>query len=182
MAGYKGTGIVCLKKAISQAGADKEKVLLALLNEEERKVWETVLAFQWIPIEVANKFAIYGSKVLHPDKSLNDGLYAMGIERAKSDVNKVYRLIFKIVNIDTILKKATSIWKTIHQAGECTSEVIEKEGTGFYTLTNYPDFPEEVAHVTSGYIHGLLEVAGKKNVEVDVQKYGTGWRWHITFK
>lgn len=181
MAGYKGTGVVFLKGSVSNAGPDKEQALQTLLNEKEKTIWKNALAFQWIPMEIANKFWTYCSQVLYPDKSSDDALYLLGIDMAKNDINKVYRMIFKLINSDIIIKKSASLWRTYNQAGDCS---VEKTSPceSFYDVVNYPDLPAEFAQATCGYIHGLMEMTGKKNIRIVKYRLDTGWRWHISYQ
>lgn len=181
MAGYKGTGMIFLKNEVKKAGPAKEEELLKLLDAEEYETWDKAMSFHWLPMSIANKLWIHCSKVLCPGQTQSRGLYTLGIKMAKHDINTVYRLIFRIISPETIMQKSAGMWRTYHQAGE--SHVEKKyEGMIVFYVMNYPDLPAEFCEATAGYIHGLVELAGMKNVEVAKLQKDTGWIWEIKYR
>lgn len=179
MADCKGAALVFLRSKIKKAGA--ENLIHELLSEEDRKTWENTLSFHWFPIEMLARFWAYCSKVLYPHKSQDEAAYVLGLEEAKEDIKTLYRFVFKIISIEAILKKSASLWQAHHTAGNSHVEQISSRQFRF-SVMDYPTFPKEICLSTAGYIHGLLEIAGQKNISVKVNKKDTGVIWDITLK
>lgn len=175
MFNYKGGGIIFLRKIIQKAG--KETELLSQLNTEEQQHYNRTLEVSWVPIAFANKLFELTSQLCYADLPHDKQLYQVGLDLAKSSVNNIYRLVFKLISPHTILKKAANVWRTYHSGG--TGAVINKtEHSASFQVTGYPDLPENFAEATCGYIAGLLELAGAVNSKVTKSNENDNWLWH----
>lgn len=177
---YKASGIDFLRKQIKRAGEEKKASLIKALTESERSVWEKALSMSWISLDTANSIWIKASKIIFPDDTQDKSIYQLGLMQAKENVNTMFKLIFKVINTETIIERAAGMWRNYHQKGDAEIERLSGNAYIFH-VKNYSNLPEGIAQSACGYIHGLIELAGKKNITVTRKKTSTGWDWHIRY-
>lgn len=180
MGNYKGTGVVFMRGLLKHAGPVIERQFLAKLTAQERDTYDQTLEFHWIPIEVITRFFELAALLLYPSNP--SGLRLIGREMAKDHLHGVYRIVLRVVTIEYIIEKSARLWRTYHQLGTSKMERVGDHQLHF-VVRGYPDLPERFRECTSGYIMGVLELAGAKNVHIakstdDPQE----WRWKMTWR
>lgn len=179
MGNYKGTGVVFMQSLLKRHGSAIEQKFLAQLNAKERDYFRQTLEFHWIPIEIITRFFELAAPLLYPGDT--SGLRRIGREMARDHLQGVYRIVLRVVTIEYIIEKAARLWRTYHQVGTTRMERIGDHQLHFVVL-GYPDLPSAFRECTSGYIAGVLELAGAKDIHiVRTNDNQQEWRWKMAW-
>lgn len=106
---FKGTGIVVLEKLLNQKSPDAFQEFKEDLTVEERSVYDQTMPISWVPVEIAAKLSEKVAHILYsedPDASMK-----LGMARANEHVNGVYRIIMKMISVNTVLERSAKLWR-----------------------------------------------------------------------
>jgi|JI10StandDraft_1071094.scaffolds.fasta_scaffold124918_2 uncharacterized protein (TIGR02265 family) len=179
MANYKGTGVVFMRERVGRAGPAIERLFLQQLTEEERETYLRTLEFHWVPIEVITRLFEVAAPLLHPGNP--QGLRLLGKAMASDHLNGVYRIVMKVVSIDSIIEKSARLWHTYHRLGKTRVDRVGPKLLHF-VVVEYPGLPENFQECMCGYISQVLELAGGTAVRVSHGAIGPGqWCWKLSW-
>lgn len=179
MGNYKGTGVVFMRSLFKRHGAASERKFLAQLTPQETDIYKQTLEFHWIPIEVITRYFELAAPLLYPGDS--QGLRRIGREMARDHLQGVYRIVLRVVTVEYIIEKAARLWRTYHQIGTTRMERPGERMLQFVVM-GYPDLPAAFRECTCGYIAGVLELAGAKDIHVlKSNDNPEEWRWKLSW-
>lgn len=180
MAKFKGTGIVYVKSLVRSTSNEQQNVFLSMLNSDERKEYETVLAISWISIDAAAKILKAAADVLYPGDRA--GLRAIGYKMALNDLSGIYKILMPVLSVEMALSQSGKLWKQYHDEGRAwTDKINEKKYV--YNVADYPNLPEHFREMLAGYVKGVMERIGEKDVQVERNDINSKqWKWTITLK
>ena len=179
MGNYKGTGVVFMRSLFERHGRAVERQFLSKLTPQEVDIYKQTLEFHWIPIEVITRFFELAAPLLYPGDPT--GLRRIGREMARDHLQGVYRIVLRVVTIEYIIEKAARLWRTYHQSGTTR---MERSGPHllYFVVLGYPELPSSFRECTCGYIAGVLELAGAKDIRVIRSNENPNeWRWKLSW-
>lgn len=180
MALSKVAAVIYIRELIHDKGREAEIRYLNSLSPEDGQCFQKLLPSNKLPIEQLSKYCELAVPVLFPDKSLDQGLRQLGYQNAKNDMKGIYRVLLKIASVETVIKNAAVIWKTYHDEGQAFVRRLKANQYDFI-VEKYPEITKCFRNITDGYITGLLELTGAKNIKVirdDADP--NAWKWLIT--
>lgn len=180
MGNFKGTGIVYVKSLVRSTSAEKEKSLLSMLNPDERKVYETVLAISRVSINAASNILRAAADVLYPGDP--SGLRAIGYKMALNDLSGIYKILMPVLSVEMALSQSGKLWKQYHDEGRAWTDNINKK-TYIFNVADYPNLPEHFREMLAGYVKGVVERIDVKVEQVQRNDVNPEqWKWTITLK
>jgi hypothetical protein len=180
MGNFKGTGIFYIKGLVRATSAEKEKALLSLLNPDERKVYETVMAISRIPINAASNILKAAAEVLYPGDPA--GLRAIGYKMAQNDLSGIYKILMPVLSIEMAMSQSGKLWKQYHDEGRAWTDKIN-EKTYIFNVADYPNLPEHFREMLAGYVKGVVERTSEKVEQVQRNDVNPKqWKWTFTVK
>jgi len=115
MSKFKGTGIVYIKSLVRSTSNEQQNVFLSMLNSDERKAYETVLAISWIPIDAASKILKAAADVLYSRDPA--GLRTIGYKMALNDLSGIYKVLMPVLSREMALSQSGRLWTQYHDEG-----------------------------------------------------------------
>ncbi len=180
MAKQKGTNIVTLRKLFQEKGETWEQPFLSKLTPELERIYKTAFATTMTPVEKQTQLYVAAAETLFPRDA--DPLYQLGLELANRSYTGIYRLFLKIPTPSYVISKAAAIWGTYYDQGSGALENIKKNGVDFI-LKDIPELPLPALHYIAGHAVQLLQMAGAKNVTVEIDSSQSNcWRWKLAWQ
>jgi hypothetical protein len=163
MASYKGTGVVFMRELMGRAGPEVQTQFLAQLSDGDKEVFLRTLEFHWVPIESITRLFEAAAPLLYPGN--RNGLRMIGRAMASDHLNGVYRIVMRVISIDTIIERSARLWHTYHRMGKTRVERVAPNLLHFL-VSDYPGLPDNFQECMCGYIAQVLELAHAKEVLV----------------
>jgi hypothetical protein len=162
----KGSAMLFAREQAKKRGPEFTQTLLNRLNEEEKKVFESALAFSWIPISVATCIWEKAAQALFPGER-SSSLRQFGKASMLCNISGVYKVAMKITSISFAMEQVARVWSTLNNTGEakCVKNTGNPKELEFI-VNNYPDMPDAYKQTLAGSTEAVLETAGAKNVRV----------------
>lgn len=180
MAKFKGSGIVVLKKLLESKSSTALDLFLSSLTEEERNWFKKTVPITWLPVEIATTLSKKAGQVLYPNDP--QFLFKLGQARARENVRGLYKIFFKILSPETVIKNAAKLWPQHHDEGKAVVESISPH-QAVYCVTDYPDLPEDFRKIIEGFVYGIMEVAGAKQIQTKrIETNPDQWEWPATWQ
>jgi len=177
MANFKGTGILVIPKLLKAKGGGAEERFLAQLTPDELKTYKTCMPITWVPAETAVSLSSKAASVLFSDDPKGH-LFRFGYERSLQQISGVYKVLFHVLNINTILANAAQLWPAQHDKGQARIEKGENDKCATFCVTGYPDLLPAFRIMIQGFITAILTAAGLKQVRVELNESNPDeWRW-----
>jgi hypothetical protein len=179
MAKSKGTYVVFFR-TLWQGHPGSEEVFRTQLSDEAREIYDSALPIAWVPEPIVAEMEDRIAAVLFPGSP--DGLQQIGKLQAEHDLRGVYRVLLRVITIPMLIKKAASLWSTYHDAG--TADVADlTDKTATFVVEGYPDMPQSVREVTTGYIMGAVEMTRARDVQAVLDEADPNrWAWVVTWQ
>jgi hypothetical protein len=163
MNNFKGSGILAIDKLFKAQNPELREKFLAALSPEELKAYKTCLPISWVPTTLAVAISEKAADVLYPGDPRR--LFNLGRDRAIVHINGMYKILFKLMNVNTVLEQAGKLWPTQHDSGKVNIEIHSKTAADF-CVSEYPSLLKPFYVLIEGFINGVLTTAGAKNVKV----------------
>jgi hypothetical protein len=177
MANFKGTGILVIPKLLKAKGGDAETKFLDKLTPAETKAYKTCIPISWVPVETAVSLSGKAAELLYPDDP-RGALWRFGYERSLIQLSGVYRVLFHVLNISTIMASSALLWPAQHDKGQARIEKGENDKCAYFCVSGYPDLLPQFRKMLQGFITGVLTTGGQKNVRVELQESNPDlWKW-----
>jgi hypothetical protein len=178
MSKFKGTGIFYVKSLVRSSSSEQQNVFLSMLNPDERKAYETVLAISWISIDAAAKILKAAAEVLYPGDPA--GLRAIGYKMAHNDLSGIYKILMPVLSVAMAMSQTGKLWSQYHDEGRAWTDKIN-EKTYIFNVADYPSLPEHFREMLAGYVKGVVERTGEKVEQVQRNDINPKqWKWTIT--
>jgi hypothetical protein len=160
----KGTVLKGLMKFVNSelTPAQLEQALSGLPAEFVKDVSGSVLVSALFPVHLVNKFTAACANA----KGEPVEAFARRAGRASADdaVKSVFRILVMVLTPTAILKKGTSVWRTIYSAGEFTVETIGPSESRVM-LRDFPSEPVQCARII-GWMEQLGEMTKAKGLSI----------------
>jgi hypothetical protein len=139
-----------------------ERAIAALPDSDQAIIRQpSILPSLKVSEFVLNRLTVEASRA--KGESVEEFGRRAGTAELKSAVG-IYRFITMILTPTAILRKAATIWSTIHSHGSL-SVVEQSEGRALMRLTDFPAEPSNCARIT-GWMEGLGVMTNARNTKV----------------
>jgi len=175
---YKGIGVCFVREQLTAKGPEAVDQLLAGLDEEDQKTFKYTLATTWIDIHAGMRIIGRAAEILYPGDPV--AMQTVAYNMARNHLTGVYRILLRVMTVKFALSQTANYWGAYHRIGRATHvrEGIPRKAR--LLIEDYPDLPESFLVHTNGYIIGLLELSGARNVTVDRKALGDDrWAWDV---
>ncbi len=178
---YMAEAVVNIREIVRRKGEEVEQAVLAKLSPEAAQIYQTTMPTKKIPIEIAVQVYEAAASVLYPGNPW--GKQELARLNARKDITGIYRIILQIVNTPMVIKKASQLWKLYHEKGQAFAEKSGEDKVIYFTVEDYPELPQTFREILCGYIQGLAELTGAKNIRVIHDNTDpNAWKWKITYE
>jgi hypothetical protein len=183
MSKLKGTDITTIRSLFQNLGGGKENELKNKLSPENYKVYKNTLSVSWVPVKAAAAIMAAAGQVLYPKHA--NGVWEMGRECAHDNLKDegIYTVLFKDPSVRGIFSQGTKIWETFYDTGKPVMEMCDEENHKFvFCVKDDPELTPVNLDFVAGYIEGMFEIAGKKDIQIKIEnKDPNARRWHVTW-
>lgn len=167
----KGVSVITTKEFIKEKfGIDGYEKWENSLSEETAKLIKgNILASVWYPLK---------NGMVEPTKVMCDLFYdgeyigaeKIGIYSADKSLHGVYRFFVRIASPNTLLKRATQIFKSFYDPSEIELVKISKDNYIMKFSEFDPPSPYTDYRIL-GWVRKALEICGAKNINVAIKKH-----------
>jgi len=180
MAEYKGTTMVFLRGFLRRQGEPQEQALLAQLTEQERDVYESSQSMSWVPVEAAAAVLDKAARVAFPGDPRC--LQKLGHAQAHDHLTGIYKILLRVTTVPFVIGQSAKLWTTYHNQGRARVEREPDQNRGILVVEGYPELPEPIRTMSSGYIRGTLELTRVKHIAVHEDfSRPAAWRWEVSW-
>jgi hypothetical protein len=172
----KGPGVTWLRHLIDQKGPEAEQTMARVLSPEDYKAYRTAMPISWIPEEVITRIFKAAGDVLFAGSP--SPLLEVGRGMAKDNMTGIYKFMLRMTTIPFIMSQASRLWHTLHDTGEASACAGPGNNAVTFTVTGFPAIPADMREVLRGYVTGLGELTGAKNVRTRIDESDpNAWKW-----
>jgi hypothetical protein len=173
----KCTSFLSLKQYWPSLGPDTESRFIQSLPPALAEVYSNLTPGKMLPIETTVAMNEVFGRFLFPQDPESEQLVKLGVLLANLDLNGIYKLLLKITSVPYAIQQSAVLWQTFHDQGETFIEQPDKNHL-FYLIFDYPTMPLKYRIFLSGWIKGLLEICGAKNISITLIGHQAP---HVTF-
>src|SRR4051812_19077089 len=112
MAGYKGVGVVFLRRQVREASPQVRAAVEGALTDVDRRAIETCTAGAWVPVELATRLAAAAAPALYP--TAPDPLFCLGQALARDNLGGVYAYIVRVLTVPFLVQQTARLWGIYH--------------------------------------------------------------------
>jgi len=177
---YKAMPLVLVRRLIRAKGDAVERELFAEFNEAEQRMYASLVATAWVPVEFATKLYVLAAPMLYPNEPRP--LRLLGADLAKDNFKGVFRFVLRVVSAETLMEKTSMLWRSFHDQGQAT---LKREGPQLvrFEVHGYPSLPEPMRESIAGWLSQAVEFTGAKDVRVmRAGSVGDVWAWTIHWR
>ena len=170
----KASDVVVIRKMVQERDPQAMKSMQAALTSA-KECFPIVSATEWIRLEQESDILQAAARVLYPADP--QALQRLGCAVAGIVFNGIYKVFLRVASVDFIIKRLSAIWRTLYDQGEARIENMTSN-SGTLVATNMPDLSLVQRQYICGYLTGVLQLAGVKNVQVThVSADSKAWQW-----
>jgi|SRR5690554_1928453 hypothetical protein len=174
----KAANSLTLKKWLEENKPDLVKELEDSLSPEARKVYQSVLAVQWLPADVEKEILRAGARLLFPGDP--NALERLGHLLAHQTMTGMYRFFLSTPTLEFVLRRVPNLWSAFFQSGMASLKEVS-QGHMHLVVTDFAEMEPYQHQITTGYIRAIAELLGAKNVQVNFNSENPeAWEWEIT--
>jgi hypothetical protein len=180
MNGYKGTGVDFVRKLLKARGADAA-ALEQKLSPSDTETFHSATTMSWVPAETAVRIFAAAAELLYPGDPR--GVFELNRLMAKDNMSGIYRILLRVVSVPVLMARAAKLWSTYHSRGRGRAEGDPEDRAGTFIVEDYPECPLGLLPFIAGFLQGVLEMAGAKNINVAIDSSNPHqWRWRVTWE
>jgi hypothetical protein len=177
----KGTGVAWLRDLINKRGPEADQAMAQNLSPEDLRAFRTAMPISWVPEGSATRIFRAAGDILF--SGAPSPLIEVGRGMAKANMTGIYSILMRVATIPFIMSQSSRLWKTYHDTGEAS--VSEEPGQKKLTMVvaGFPELPADMRQVLRGYLMGLAELTGARNVTARLDESDPdSWKWHCTWE
>lgn len=172
-----------LKYVVDMHGADGPDKVIAQLSPADQRLFDnTIYDGAWLPERV------YADLSYATDQVFGRGDYSLCFDIGKYNafncVPKLYSLFIRMGSPAFVLKSASNFWRQTHSSGSLVIHEVASNSAIIHLNDYYrgnhnnPSF----CHGLRGYMSGVLELSGAKDVRMVEEQCGALGASHCIFK
>src|SRR5262249_19770883 len=155
---------------VRDKGREAVEAVAGNLAPDERVLFESFVATDWLPVPFASKLYDLGSRFLYAGDP--SPLRVLGRVVSTANIRGVYRFLIRGLSESFLLQQTARLWRTYHATGEAETKRVSK-GQVDLVVSDYPELTAPVREVVSGYLTDLVMSAGAKDVRVTFRVEGS---------
>lgn len=177
---YKSAGLGILKKLFATQSPEVREAFAAALTPEERQLTEAVIATQWVPIALAAGVFEKAAARLFPGDAR--GVEEIGRLMARDQLSGIYRPVLRVLSVGFAIQQTAKLWRSYFDDGEASARQEAGSTRGTIAAEKCPDMPEANRRIITGYVQGLLELCGAREIQVTHDgSRSERWVWNVTW-
>jgi hypothetical protein len=178
MAGYKGVGVVYVRQLVRASSPDVQLAVSKALSDEQRRMYQSCVASEWVPIELATAVSSAAAPLLFGH--VEDPIRHLGKETGKHNLSGVHAFLVRFLTVPFLIQQTARLWRTYHEIGSAVSTRVGDNHVRV-DVTGYPGLPEPFRVHTAGFMQGAVEMTGATNVRCVVGGDDARWTFDITW-
>ena len=163
----KGNDIMTLRNMMRELEPEKQKIFLAAIGPEARKLFETSMAIQWIALDLEREILAAAAAVLYPKDPR--GVRRLAKQIANRSFGTIYKIFLRLPSIAFLVKRSSSIWKLFYRQGQATVEDFSGN-RGTLVVRAFPGLSAVHRQYLCGFFEAILETNGAKHVHVELDE------------
>ncbi|MBI5507712.1 MAG: hypothetical protein HY903_03050 [Deltaproteobacteria bacterium] len=178
---YKAVFVDYLRKEMARRGKECEAAVMARLSVEDQQAFRALLPMAWISPQLGARILEAAGAVLFADHE--DPIFELGRGQAHNDMTGIYRILMKVATVPMVIGRAATLFGTYHRKGAAAVEHQSGAANGVFLIKDYADLPAGIRRSVGGFITGLLELTGAKDIRVKSDESNPAlWRWEIAWR
>jgi len=178
MAGYKGVGVVFIRRLARERGAAVEQQIVDALNDDDRRTYQACTATAWVPIEFVVRLALTAAPLLFPKDPAP--LDRLGRALALDNMGGIYAYLVRVLTVEFIARQSAGLWRVYHDEGEARTETLGPRAVRF-AIRGYQQMPADFRRYMRAFVAQLIEMTGARGVEVVPDDDDDSWGYRITW-
>jgi len=180
MTNCKGTNLTFLSKLLKTYGQPALEAFDARLTPEQRKAFADALPVSWVPVEQVAGLFEAAAAIIHPDDP--EGVRKLGRALAQDNLSGIYQSLLKMATIPFAIGQVALLWRIYQDHGRARAEQVKGEKRAVLTVEEYEDLPVAIQEEIAGYVIGVGEMVGAKNIRVVRDASNpAALKWNITW-
>ncbi|MCK5003675.1 MAG: hypothetical protein KAS21_01210 [Candidatus Aminicenantes bacterium] len=138
------------------------------ISEEARQVFsKKTKEDNWYPLTIALTEPMANIAHLFYDWDLKKASWALGRFSADFSISNLKKVFFKVGSTTFFLKKAADFMNGYYRPATITPISVE-DGEAIFHITEFNEIEITIEYRIAGWIERVLEIAGNKNISVEV--------------
>lgn len=161
---YKAAFVDVIRRELDGCGPDAEAAFYARLSADDQREFRTLLPMAWIDPELAARIVEAAASVVlqgHPTP-----VEELGRRQARHDLTFIYRVLLKVATVQSVISRTAQLFGTYHRKGRALVERSKDAKEGVLMVVDYPEMPRTIRRHVAGYVRGILELTGARDVQV----------------
>jgi hypothetical protein len=180
MTNCKGTNLTFLHKLLQTYGPPAVAAFDARLTPEQRAAFATALPVSWVPVDLVAAVFEAAAAVVHPNDP--EGVRKLGRALAEDNLAGIYQSLLKLATIPFAIGQVALLWRIYQDHGRAHAAQVKGENRAVLTVEEYEDLPVTIQEEIAGYVIGVGEMVGAKNIHVVRDGSDpSAWKWTITW-
>lgn len=165
----KGSVIASMPSFIeNKFGKEGLKKWMDHISEEARNVFSGKIEIEhWYPLAVTLTEPMANIAHLFYEWNLKNASWELGRFSADFSVTSMKKLLFKLGSTKFFLNKAAEFMDGYYRPAKIVAISVE-DGEGIFHITKFDEIENTVEFRIAGWIERVLEIAGNKNISVEV--------------
>lgn len=180
MTNCKGTNLTFLRKLLLTYGPAALAECESRLTPEQRTAFASTLPVSWVPVDLVAAVFEAVASVVHPNDP--EGVRKLGQALAHDNLSGIYQSLLRLATIPFALAQVALLWRIYQDHGRAKAVQVKGENRAVLTVEEYEDLPATIQEEIAGYVIGVGEMVGAKNIRV--VRDGSNpqaWKWTITW-
>jgi len=148
-------------------GSEGQKRVFSRFDNDVKRLIEKPIPHAWYPVEYSRQmFAAINIEFCRKDPDL---LLELGRYVAQSGINGFLKYLVRLVSVEKIIERASSIWHRYHNSGSIKIAEVSKtqdQKKALVVVSDY-DAGQVWCRIMTGYIERMVSSTGAKNVTVE---------------
>jgi len=152
---------------------------IATLSEAQRTELASALPTNWVRLEAFQ--ALYDAVCRETGVDIDELHGAVTRESTARTVRTVWRMLLRMTGDQALVTRTPEMYKKAFSIGQVQSRLIE-EGRSENVLTGWPNVPDFVLRQVRVATAEVLALAGRTNVDVQVERRPDGAQYTVTWR
>ncbi|MEN8153669.1 MAG: hypothetical protein ABFR75_06565 [Acidobacteriota bacterium] len=141
---------------LSHLSVDAKKIYFSKINDSE-----------WYPLKIALLEPMANISQVFYEWDLKKAAWELGRFSADSSVGTLKKFLFKVGSSVFFLNKAGEFMNGYYRPATIIVKDV-REGEGIFRITEFPEIENTVEYRIAGWIERVLEIAGNKDISVEI--------------
>jgi hypothetical protein len=151
----------------------------ATLSEAQRTELASALPTNWVRLDVFQ--ALYDAVCRETGVDIDELHSAVTRESTARTVRTVWRMLLRMTGDQTLVARTPEMYKKAFSIGQVQSRLIEN-GRSENLLTGWPNIPDFVLRQVRVATAEVLALAGRTNIDVQVERLPDGAQYTVTWR